>query len=251
MYIYICICIYICIYVYIYIYVYTYMYRYICIYMFALDIYPGFLCDLFPGNYIASNKPWVLEFLRYWAHFRFRQPSGFSSADNGALHLALLEMLELPQSSEVQQLYSNLTATGTSCCSLIMLCIHRMGHSYLYMSICLYIYIYIYTYIHIYIYIYTYTYISSVYHVYSNFLRFWCFSNYSGRLRDDNHPHWSVGYRSQVWHLVADFPLVLGGFKEMCWAGLDTFFSAISRLEWWKLSWMKFLTSITHSYITG
>ena len=137
------ICIYICI--------YTYLYRYICIYMFALDIYPGFLCDLFPGNYIASNKPWVLEFLRYWAHFRFRQPSGFSSADNGALHLALLEMLELPQSSEVQQLYSNLTATGTSCCSLIMLCIHRMGHSYLYMSICLYIYIYIY--IHIYIYI--------------------------------------------------------------------------------------------------
>lgn len=65
--------------------------------------------EIASGNYIASNKPWVLEFLRYWAHFRFRQPSGFSSADNGALHLALLEILELPETLEVQQLYSNLT----------------------------------------------------------------------------------------------------------------------------------------------
>jgi hypothetical protein len=79
------------------------------------------------GNYIASNKPWVLEFLRYWAHFRFRQPSGFSSADNGALHLALLEILELPETLEVQQLYSNLTATGNQLLSYCFLFYHVLS----------------------------------------------------------------------------------------------------------------------------
>ena len=74
------------------------------------------------GNYIAVNEPWVLEFLRHWTHFRFRFPPGFSSADNGALHLALLEMLELPEALLVQQLYANLTATGQNSQVIIWCC---------------------------------------------------------------------------------------------------------------------------------
>ncbi|CAK9027517.1 Uncharacterized protein SCF082_LOCUS17955 [Durusdinium trenchii] len=62
------------------------------------------------GNYIARNRPWVRQFLRNWASFKWRRPPGFSSADNGALHVALMEALERPEATRVAELYGNLTA---------------------------------------------------------------------------------------------------------------------------------------------
>ncbi|CAJ1428288.1 unnamed protein product [Effrenium voratum] len=66
------------------------------------------------GNYIAKNKPWVRDFLRAWAKMRDRQPSGFSSWDNGALHVVLVETLEVPGKEKVAELYANLTEDVTA-----------------------------------------------------------------------------------------------------------------------------------------
>ncbi|CAE7464049.1 unnamed protein product [Symbiodinium pilosum] len=63
------------------------------------------------GNYVAKNVPWVREFLRRWAYLRSHKPPGFSSADNGALHVMLVNILELQGAEQVNELYGNLTAT--------------------------------------------------------------------------------------------------------------------------------------------
>lgn len=66
--------------------------------------------EVMAGNYLARNVPCVREFLRRWALLRSRKPPGFSSADNGALHVALVNILELEGAENVSALYSNLTA---------------------------------------------------------------------------------------------------------------------------------------------
>eukprot|EP00435_Cladocopium_sp_Y103_P049354 s1856_g14.t2 len=66
--------------------------------------------EIMAGNYLARNVPWVREFLRHWALLRSRKPPGFSSADNGALHVALVNILDLEGAEHVSTLYSNLTA---------------------------------------------------------------------------------------------------------------------------------------------
>ncbi|CAJ1436648.1 unnamed protein product [Effrenium voratum] len=79
--------------------------------------------EVMAGNYIARNVPWVREFLRHWALLRSRKPPGFSSADNGALHVMLINALELDGAAQaprfrrdfaaisVTELYTNLTET--------------------------------------------------------------------------------------------------------------------------------------------
>ncbi|CAJ1438765.1 unnamed protein product [Effrenium voratum] len=66
--------------------------------------------EIMAGNYIAKNKPWVRKFLQNWAARRWSQPGGFSSADEGALHVALVETLEVKARQRVAELYANLTA---------------------------------------------------------------------------------------------------------------------------------------------
>lgn len=70
--------------------------------------------EVMAGNYIAKNVPWVREFLRRWAFLRSHKPPGFSSADNGALHVMLVNILELEGAVQVNELYGNLTATVDS-----------------------------------------------------------------------------------------------------------------------------------------
>jgi len=67
--------------------------------------------EVMAGNYIAQNVPWVRDFLHHWAHLRSRKPPGFSSADNGALHVMLVNVLELEGAQHVNELYGNLTAS--------------------------------------------------------------------------------------------------------------------------------------------
>jgi len=45
------------------------------------------------GNYMARPTRAAVNFLRHWASFEHRRPSGFSSADNGALPVALADKL--------------------------------------------------------------------------------------------------------------------------------------------------------------
>ena len=63
------------------------------------------------GIYCVRNTPIARHFLAKWAAFGFRQPVGFSSADNGALHLLLLEVLRLKNQHFCNRLYYNLKAS--------------------------------------------------------------------------------------------------------------------------------------------
>jgi hypothetical protein len=51
--------------------------------------------EIAAGNYAVRNTVAGREFLRTWAGYEYQQPPGFSSADNGALHVHLLRFLNL------------------------------------------------------------------------------------------------------------------------------------------------------------
>lgn len=53
----------------------------------------GWSEEIMAGNYLVRNTPAGRHCLRAWAHYEFMQPRGFSSADNGALHIHLLRFL--------------------------------------------------------------------------------------------------------------------------------------------------------------
>merc|ERR1712113_417223 len=53
----------------------------------------GMTKEIAAGNYLVRNTPFARKFLRGWVNFTARRPPGFSSADNGALHLHIVEVL--------------------------------------------------------------------------------------------------------------------------------------------------------------
>jgi len=57
------------------------------------------------GNYIARNTQFTRDFLKGWADFEHLVPKGFSSADNGALHVHLLQFLNLRGANKCRQIY--------------------------------------------------------------------------------------------------------------------------------------------------
>merc|ERR1712232_1003067 len=60
------------------------------------------------GNYLVRNTPWALKFLHEWAEKAFKIPKGYSSYDNGSLHLLLVETLHLAQADRCKSLYDGL-----------------------------------------------------------------------------------------------------------------------------------------------
>ena len=67
--------------------------------------------EIMAGNYMIRNVPRALAFLNEWAQYEYKRPPGFSSADNGAIHLHLAETLF--RNSE-----SDTTKTDLDICSL-------------------------------------------------------------------------------------------------------------------------------------
>lgn len=63
--------------------------------------------EVMAGNYFARSSNFSIHFLQHWASYQFRQPRGFSSADNGAIHLALMDALDLDR-KKCTDLYHNL-----------------------------------------------------------------------------------------------------------------------------------------------
>ena len=69
--------------------------------------------EVMAGNYMVKNTVEGRGFLRAWAEYEFQTPPGFSSADNGALHIHLLrqvgiESIEWNQPKPCGDLYKNL-----------------------------------------------------------------------------------------------------------------------------------------------
>ena len=66
--------------------------------------------EITAGNYFVRNTNYSRHFLLAWADFEFRRPSGFSSADNGAIHQLLLEEIGLVYADKCGLLYKQLVA---------------------------------------------------------------------------------------------------------------------------------------------
>jgi hypothetical protein len=64
--------------------------------------------EIAAGNYIVRNTQAAKFFLRHWASYEWKMPRGFSSADNGAVHVVVPELLELPGRAECKKQYDNL-----------------------------------------------------------------------------------------------------------------------------------------------
>ena len=64
--------------------------------------------EIMAGNYVVRNNALTRNFLVTWATYERFIPPGFSSADNGAIHLALLVGLGY-NATRCHQLYNNLT----------------------------------------------------------------------------------------------------------------------------------------------
>merc|ERR1712178_262505 len=70
--------------------------------------------EIAAGNYIAKNTPWARKWLMDWALRYDKIPKGYSSADNGAVHLHLLDTLELKHRQSCQKKYDKLVAPVTN-----------------------------------------------------------------------------------------------------------------------------------------
>lgn len=72
--------------------------------------------EVMSGNYIVQNTFFARAFLRFWTRFFYKQPPGFSSADNGALHaaLALFARARPDVASPCETGYANLTTDVTN-----------------------------------------------------------------------------------------------------------------------------------------
>lgn len=66
--------------------------------------------EVMAGSYRVKNKAIVRNFLRGWANHEFSRPPGYSSYDNGAIHVALLEYFGLGR--ECVKEFQNLTANA-------------------------------------------------------------------------------------------------------------------------------------------
>ena len=65
--------------------------------------------ELTAGNYIVRNTEFGRNFLQQWADYDFQMPPGFSSADNGAIHMAMLQAIGIMDMKCMNE-YHKLTA---------------------------------------------------------------------------------------------------------------------------------------------
>jgi len=66
------------------------------------------LHEIMAGNYMVRNSPFARAFLRRWAKYNFEKPPGFSSSDNGAIHLVVMEMVHAQGLEKCKKLYRGL-----------------------------------------------------------------------------------------------------------------------------------------------
>ncbi|CAE7937999.1 unnamed protein product [Symbiodinium necroappetens] len=67
--------------------------------------------EIMAGNYMVRNTPFSRDFLMRWAKYYDRRPKGFSSADNGAIQLVVMETLRVEGFETCFNMYENLTSS--------------------------------------------------------------------------------------------------------------------------------------------
>jgi len=66
------------------------------------------LPEIMAGNYMVRNTPFSRTFLRNWAKYNFEMPKGFSSSDNGAIHLVVQDTVQVLNFPKCKKLYRGL-----------------------------------------------------------------------------------------------------------------------------------------------
>lgn len=70
--------------------------------------------EIMAGNYMVRNTPFARDFLMRWAEYYDQRPSGFSSADNGAIQLVVMETIQVEGFRTCFDMYRNLTDKVTN-----------------------------------------------------------------------------------------------------------------------------------------
>ncbi|CAK9094684.1 unnamed protein product [Durusdinium trenchii] len=70
--------------------------------------------EIMAGNYMVRNTPFARDFLMRWAKYYDQRPSGFSSADNGAIQLVVMETIQVEGYNTCYSMYRNLTDKVTN-----------------------------------------------------------------------------------------------------------------------------------------
>eukprot|EP00440_Ansanella_granifera_P011634 gb/GFBE01012634.1/.p1 GENE.gb/GFBE01012634.1/~~gb/GFBE01012634.1/.p1 ORF type:complete len:334 (+),score=88.24 gb/GFBE01012634.1/:1-1002(+) len=68
------------------------------------------LHEIMAGNYMVRNTPFARDFLMRWANYYHKKPPGFSSSDNGAIQLVVMETVNVEGFQTCYDMYRNLTA---------------------------------------------------------------------------------------------------------------------------------------------
>lgn len=66
------------------------------------------LPEIMAGNYMVRNTPFARKFLREWARYNFEMPKGFSSSDNGAIHLVVQDTVQAVDFAKCKKMYKGL-----------------------------------------------------------------------------------------------------------------------------------------------
>lgn len=67
--------------------------------------------EIMAGNYMVRNTPFARKFLRNWAKYNHKKPKGFSSSDNGAIHLVVQETVKATGFKKCKKMYNALKST--------------------------------------------------------------------------------------------------------------------------------------------
>ena len=68
--------------------------------------------ELAAGNYIVRNGDFARSFLNLWSLYDYPMPKGFSSSDNGAIHVVMARALGAPNAEECAAGYRALSGTN-------------------------------------------------------------------------------------------------------------------------------------------
>lgn len=71
------------------------------------------LPEIMAGNYMVRNTAFARTFLRNWAKYNFEMPRGFSSSDNGAIHLVVQDTVQAIDFPKCKKLYKGLNKPVT------------------------------------------------------------------------------------------------------------------------------------------